>query len=147
MQVVKITKNKFYHLYQKPHTEDNIFNTIVFFNACQTKHWLLKHKHVLVLNEAKCELLCYQILAYPQMSRRGKLKLMVLGKLKKKAKILCQCKCLPVIYGNNKNPWVTVQVVKTWLHKINAKFKYETHKIILFFDSTNVVQCIPIIWF
>ena len=44
---------------------------------------------------------------------------------------------LPIQYTHNKKAWMTAELFKNWLQKLNNKFKRENRKIILFLDNAS----------
>ena len=120
----------------KDYNSDNIFNadeTALFYKAMPNKTMIYKNmqaNHVKVNKERLSLLLC------ANMSGTEKLKPVVIGQSKNPRCLKDLNKAnLPVVYRNNSRAWMTDDIFREWLTKIDLYFKSLDRKILLFLDN------------
>ncbi|XP_044576156.1 tigger transposable element-derived protein 4-like [Cotesia glomerata] len=118
----------------KDYEPRDIFNadeTGLFFKCLPDKTLLFKDEKCHGGKHSKERL---TVLLATNMTGTEKLKLLVLGKAKK-PRCFSGCKSLPVDYDANKKAWMTADIFKQWLIKIDKKMIREKRNILLFIDN------------
>ncbi|CAH0721898.1 unnamed protein product, partial [Brenthis ino] len=82
------------------------------------------------------------ILLATNMTGSEKLKPLVIGKAKK-PRCFSGCKSLPLDYDANKKAWMTADIFKGWLIKVDKKMIKEKRKILLFINNCTAHHLIP----
>jgi hypothetical protein len=120
----------------KTYNANDIFNadeTALYYKAMPDKTLFYKNlpaNHVAVEKERLTLLFC------ANMSGSEKLKPVLIGKsANPRCFKLINKANLPVYYRNNKSAWMTDDIFREWLSKIDRQFKSENRKVLLFLDN------------
>lgn len=126
----------------KDYEPKDVFNadeTGLFFKCLHDKTLIFKNEKCLGGKHSKERL---TILLTTNMTGSEKLKPLVIGKAKK-PRCFSGCKSLPLKTDVNKKAWMTADIFKGWLIKIEKKMIKEKRKILLFIDNCTAHHIIP----
>ncbi|XP_057340566.1 tigger transposable element-derived protein 6-like [Microplitis mediator] len=122
----------------------DIFNadeTGLFFKCLPDKSLIFKNEKCHGGKHSKERL---TVLLATNMTGTEKLKPLVIGKAKK-PRCFSGCKSLPVDYEANKKAWMTADIFKQWLIKLDKQMIREKRKILLFIDNCTAHNVIPLL--
>ncbi|XP_057324247.1 tigger transposable element-derived protein 4-like [Microplitis mediator] len=120
----------------------DIFNadeTGLFFKCLPDKTLIFKNEKCYGGKHSKERL---TILLATNMTGSEKLKPLVIGK-SKKPRCFSGCKSLPLDYEANTIAWMTSEIFKEWLLKIDKKMIKDKRNILLFIDNCTAHNLIP----
>ncbi|XP_057335435.1 tigger transposable element-derived protein 6-like [Microplitis mediator] len=120
----------------------DIFNadeTGLFFKCLPDKTLIFKNEKCYGGKHSKERL---TILLATNMTGSEKLKPLVIGK-SKKPRCFSGCKSLPLDYEANTKAWMTSEIFKEWLLKIDKKMIKDKRNILLFIDNCTAHNVIP----
>lgn len=126
----------------KDYEPKDVFNadeTGLFFKCLPDKTLIFKNEKCHGGKHSKERL---TILLATNMTGSEKLKPLVIGKAKK-PRCFSGCKSLPLDYDANKKAWMTAEIFKGWLIKVDKKMIKEKRKILLFIDNCTAHNIIP----
>lgn len=66
-----------------------------------------------------------------------RLPLLVIGK-SKNTRCFKNVRSLPVEYNNSKKAWMTSEIFRAWLQKLNHRFQAQNRSVLLFIDNFPV---------
>ncbi|XP_037557867.1 tigger transposable element-derived protein 4-like [Dermacentor silvarum] len=82
------------------------------------------------------------VLIATNMTGRERCHLLVLGKAAK-PRCFKGVKTLPVYYASNRKAWMTSELFKDWLHKLDRKFASSNRKVLLLVDQCSAHMNVP----